>query len=135
VFALDKETGNPVWTTQVDSTQLSFVTNSPIVYKDTAFVGVASNEELIAAFVPPANWQWQFRGSVVALDVNTAQITQDQQLTRHRRRPARDIACDAGVLGDLPFPDQCTGLFLDLVEETPPNPGSTRICRPPWDEP
>jgi len=74
VFALDKETRSPVWTTLVDSTQLSFVTNSPIVYKDTAFVGVASNEELIAAFVPPANWQWQFRGSVVALDVNTGKI-------------------------------------------------------------
>jgi polyvinyl alcohol dehydrogenase (cytochrome) len=74
VFALDKETGNPVWTTQVDDTQLSFVTNSPIVFNDTAFVGVASNEELIAAFVPKANWQWQFRGSVVALDVNTGKI-------------------------------------------------------------
>lgn len=74
VFAVDKDTGNPVWTTQVDGTQLSFVTNSPIVHKDTAFVGVASNEELIAAFVPPANWQWQFRGSVVALDVRTGHI-------------------------------------------------------------
>jgi polyvinyl alcohol dehydrogenase (cytochrome) len=74
VFAVDKDTGDLVWITQVDSTQLSFVTNSAIVYKDTAFVGVASNEELIAAFVPPANWQWQFRGSVVALDVKTGNI-------------------------------------------------------------
>ena len=74
VFALDKDTGNPVWTTRVDDTQLSFVTTSPVVYKDTAFVGVASNEELIAAFVPPANWQWQFRGSVVALDVRSGTI-------------------------------------------------------------
>jgi polyvinyl alcohol dehydrogenase (cytochrome) len=32
VFAVNKDTGNPVWTTLVDSTQLSFVTNSPIVY-------------------------------------------------------------------------------------------------------
>jgi len=57
VFAVDKDTGNLVWVTQVDDTQLSFVTNSPIVYKKTAFVGVASNEELVSAFVPPANWQ------------------------------------------------------------------------------
>jgi polyvinyl alcohol dehydrogenase (cytochrome) len=74
VFALDKDTGDPVWNIQVDSNPLSFVTNSAVVYKDTAFVGVASNEELIAAFVPPANWQWQFRGSVLALDVKTGKI-------------------------------------------------------------
>jgi polyvinyl alcohol dehydrogenase (cytochrome) len=74
VFAVDKDTGSPVWNTQVDDNPLSFVTNSAIVYDDTAFVGVASNEELIAAFVPPANWQWQFRGSVVALHVKTGKI-------------------------------------------------------------
>ena len=74
VFAVDKDSGNPVWNTQVDPTAYSFVTTSPIVYKDTVFTGVASNEELVAAFVAPANWQWTFRGSVVALDVNTGKI-------------------------------------------------------------
>jgi polyvinyl alcohol dehydrogenase (cytochrome) len=74
VFAVDKDTGNRVWSVQVDDTPLSFVTQSAIVYKDTAFVGIASNEELVAAFVPPVNWQWQFRGSVVALDVDTGKI-------------------------------------------------------------
>ena len=70
VFAVDKNTGNPVWSTQVDQTQLSFVTNSPIVYNGTAFVGVASNEELISAFVPPANavaFRRQRRVGVVAV--------------------------------------------------------------------
>jgi polyvinyl alcohol dehydrogenase (cytochrome) len=74
VFAVDKVTGAKLWSTQVDSTQLSFVTHSAIVAKGLAIVGVASNEELIAAFVPPAYWQWQFRGSVVALDVQTGAI-------------------------------------------------------------
>jgi polyvinyl alcohol dehydrogenase (cytochrome) len=74
VFAVNKNTGSPAWTTQVDSTMLSFVTHSAIVANGTAFVGTASNEELVAAFVPPANWQWQFRGSVVALDVATGVI-------------------------------------------------------------
>jgi polyvinyl alcohol dehydrogenase (cytochrome) len=74
VFAVDKDTGNLAWITQVDTNPLSFVTNSAIVHKDTAFIGIASNEELIAAFVPPANWQWQFRGSVVALDVNSGKV-------------------------------------------------------------
>jgi polyvinyl alcohol dehydrogenase (cytochrome) len=74
VFAVDKNTGNLVWVMQPDSTQMSFVTNSPVVARDTAFVGVASNEELMAAFIPPDGWTWQFRGSVVALNVQTGAI-------------------------------------------------------------
>ena len=50
------------------------MTHSAIVAGRTAYVGIASNEELIAAFVPKAFWQWQFRGSVVALDVHTGAI-------------------------------------------------------------
>jgi polyvinyl alcohol dehydrogenase (cytochrome) len=74
VFAVDKNTGAPLWSTQVDETLLSFVTQSAVVANGIVIVGVASNEELVAAFVPPANWQWRFRGSAVALDVATGAI-------------------------------------------------------------
>jgi polyvinyl alcohol dehydrogenase (cytochrome) len=74
VFAVNKNTGAAVWSTQVDPTARSFVTHSAIVANGTAIVGTASNEELVAAFVPKAFWQWQFRGSVVALDVATGAI-------------------------------------------------------------
>jgi len=74
VFAVDKATGAPLWTTQVDSTPMSFITHSAIVHNGTAYVGTASNEELVAGFVPKAYWNWQFRGSVVALDVATGAI-------------------------------------------------------------
>ena len=74
VFAVDKVTGNPVWSTKVDETDLSYVTQSPIVYKDTAYVGVSAGEELFSALVPKANWNWTFRGSVLALDVKTGAI-------------------------------------------------------------
>jgi polyvinyl alcohol dehydrogenase (cytochrome) len=74
VFAVNKHSGAPIWSTQVDTTALSFVTHSAIVANGTAFVGTASNEELVAAFVPQAYWQWQFRGSVVALDVASGAI-------------------------------------------------------------
>lgn len=74
VFAVNKHTGAPIWTTQVDATPLSFVTHSAIVVDGMAIVGTASNEELVAAFVPPANWRWNFRGAVVALDVATGVI-------------------------------------------------------------
>jgi polyvinyl alcohol dehydrogenase (cytochrome) len=74
VFAVNKITGLPVWVTQVDDRFLSFVTAPVVVANGTAFVGTASNEELVAAFVPKAYWTWQFRGSVVALDAATGAI-------------------------------------------------------------
>lgn len=74
LFAVDKHSGALLWSTQVDSTPLSFVTHSAVIAKGTAFVGIASNEELVSGFVPKAYWQWGFRGSVVALDVKTGAI-------------------------------------------------------------
>lgn len=74
VVAVDKITGNPLWSTQVDATNRSFVTHSAIVANGMAIVGTASNEELVAAFVPKDFWFWQFRGSVTALDVATGQV-------------------------------------------------------------
>jgi polyvinyl alcohol dehydrogenase (cytochrome) len=45
-----------------------------VISNGVAIVGVASNEELVAAFVPAIYWQFQFRGSVVALDIETGAI-------------------------------------------------------------
>ncbi len=75
VFAVNTTTGALVWSTQVDSTNMSYITHSPIVYNGTAYVGIASNEEFMAGLVSAANgWTWHFRGSVVALNVNTGAI-------------------------------------------------------------
>jgi polyvinyl alcohol dehydrogenase (cytochrome) len=74
VFAVDKNTGNKLWATQVDSSQTSFVTNSAIVANGLAIIGTTSNEELLAGFIPPPNWTWTFRGSVQALDVRTGAV-------------------------------------------------------------
>ncbi len=83
VFGVDKNTGELLWMTQVDSTTRSMVTTSAIVAKGTAYLGVASNEELVAAIVTKApnpyaaqfgSWQWTFRGNIVALDVKTGAI-------------------------------------------------------------
>lgn len=86
VFAVDKNSGAPLWTTRIDGPigdaaspgfrqRYSFVTHSAIVADGLAIVGLASNEELIAGFWPKAyGWTWNFRGSVVALDVATGAI-------------------------------------------------------------
>jgi polyvinyl alcohol dehydrogenase (cytochrome) len=50
------------------------VTQAAVIANGMAFVGTTSNEELLAGLVSPPAWQWNFRGSVVALDVNTGKI-------------------------------------------------------------
>ncbi|MDE2372376.1 MAG: PQQ-binding-like beta-propeller repeat protein [Burkholderiales bacterium] len=77
VFAVDKRTGAKLWLTQIDAAKRSMVTHSAIVAKGLAYVGVASNDELVAGLVTraaPGNFQWQGRGSMVALDVATGAI-------------------------------------------------------------
>jgi polyvinyl alcohol dehydrogenase (cytochrome) len=85
VFGVDKRTGDAQWLTWIDGAiggpdsdgfkqRFSFITHSAIVADGKAIVGLASNEELIAGFVPKAFWTWNFRGSVVALDVATGAI-------------------------------------------------------------
>lgn len=74
VFAVDKNTGAALWSTVIDSTFSSYVTHSALVVDGTAYVGTASNEELLSAFVPPGYWQWNFRGSVTAVDVVTGAV-------------------------------------------------------------
>jgi polyvinyl alcohol dehydrogenase (cytochrome) len=74
VFAVNKNTGDPMWVTQIDDTAMSFVTHSAIIVDGMAIVGTASNEELVSAFVPKPYWKFLFRGSVSALDVATGQV-------------------------------------------------------------
>ena len=75
VVAIDKTSGNLLWATQVDATPRSVITQSAVVAKGLVLVGVASAEETAAGFTSAAaGWQFQFRGSVVALDVASGAI-------------------------------------------------------------
>lgn len=86
VIGVDKRTGDLQWLTWIDGAfvgdpsddafkqRYSFITHSAIVADGKAIVGLASNEELIAGFVPKFGWTWNFRGSVVALDATTGAI-------------------------------------------------------------
>jgi polyvinyl alcohol dehydrogenase (cytochrome) len=76
VMALDKATGKLLWKTRVDPHFSAFVTQSAQVSGDTAYVGVASNEEAFAnqIFAGQPYTCCSFRGSVVALDVSTGAI-------------------------------------------------------------
>ncbi|HEY4363412.1 MAG TPA: PQQ-binding-like beta-propeller repeat protein [Bryobacteraceae bacterium] len=72
VVAVDRQTGNLLWITQVDSHPAAVVTGSPAVAGDVVFVGVSSTEESLAT-----NQTYtccSFRGSMAALDANTGKI-------------------------------------------------------------
>jgi polyvinyl alcohol dehydrogenase (cytochrome) len=70
-LAVDKNSGDLLWSTILDSHSAAIVTQSAIVFGDRVYVGVSSLEELLAASSYPC---CTFRGSVVALDVNTGEI-------------------------------------------------------------
>lgn len=72
VMAVDKNSGNLIWITQVDSHIAAIITQSPVVYGDRVYVGVSSNEEQLAN---RDNYQCcTFRGSVVSLDARTGKV-------------------------------------------------------------
>lgn len=73
LLPVNKNTGALNWITLIDDHPAAMATQSPVVHGDTVYVGVASNEEGYAAFVP--NYPCcSSRGSVVALDANTGAI-------------------------------------------------------------
>ncbi|MFN2236382.1 MAG: PQQ-binding-like beta-propeller repeat protein [Anaerolineales bacterium] len=72
VLAFDKFTGTLLWATQVDSHFAAIITQSATVFDGSVYVGVASQEEALAAFVP--GYTLTFRGSMLALDLDTGAI-------------------------------------------------------------
>jgi polyvinyl alcohol dehydrogenase (cytochrome) len=72
VLAFNKFTGALVWSTTVDAHPAAIITQSATVFDNRVYVGVASLEEALAAFVP--GYQLSFRGSMLALDLNTGAI-------------------------------------------------------------
>ena len=74
VMAVNKQTGNLVWKTLVESVVFPIVTQSAVIDASgtipVAYVGVASAEEALEAFIP--NYPCcSFRGSILALNANT----------------------------------------------------------------
>lgn len=72
LLAVNRATGNLIWSTQVDSNPAAIVTSSPVAYGNQIVVGVASNEEADAA--NPTYPCCGFRGAVVSLDANSGKL-------------------------------------------------------------
>jgi polyvinyl alcohol dehydrogenase (cytochrome) len=72
LLAFNKFTGALVWSTTLDPHAAAIVTQSATIYNGRVYVGVASLEEALAALV--SGYQLSFRGSMLALDLNTGAI-------------------------------------------------------------
>lgn len=73
VLAFNKTSGALMWSTVADSHHAAIITQSATISGDRVYVGVASLEEALAAFIP-GYVCCSFRGSMLALDVNTGAI-------------------------------------------------------------
>jgi polyvinyl alcohol dehydrogenase (cytochrome) len=73
MIAVDRETGALLWITKVEAHPAAIITGSAVVFGDTVYVGVSSNEESTLA-KNPSYPCCTFRGSVVALDANTGSM-------------------------------------------------------------
>lgn len=77
MMAVNKQTGNLVWKTQVETVAFPIITQSAVIDPSgtipVAYVGVASAEEAFEAFIP-GYVCCSFRGSMLALNANTGQI-------------------------------------------------------------
>jgi polyvinyl alcohol dehydrogenase (cytochrome) len=73
LLAYDKNTGSLLWNTTLDAHFAAIITQSANVQGNTLYVGVASSEETLATFIP-GYVCCSFRGSMLAIDVNTGAI-------------------------------------------------------------
>lgn len=72
LIAVNRDTGTLHWITQVDDQPMAIITGSPVVAGDVVYVGISSNEEILA--IPNIYACCTFRGSVVAVDANTGKV-------------------------------------------------------------
>jgi polyvinyl alcohol dehydrogenase (cytochrome) len=72
VFAVNKQTGEPVWRTRVEDHFAAVITQSAQIMGHTAYVGVSSSEEAIANI--NSYRCCTFRGSFLSIDVRTGAV-------------------------------------------------------------
>ncbi len=73
LMAINKDTGELIWKTKLDSHPTAIITQSPAIYGNRIYVGVASVEEELPGTEP--NYPCcTFRGSMTAVDLTTGKM-------------------------------------------------------------
>lgn len=87
VYAVDADTGEPIWMTPAETHFTARITGAPKLYSDRLYVPVSSWEEFSAA---AADYPCcTFRGSIVALDANTGRQIWKTYTISEEPRPTR----------------------------------------------
>lgn len=73
LLAFNKDTGALLWKTQIDRQPFALLTQSPLVYKGIAYIGVSSSEEIAPLFIP-GYVCCVFRGNFNAVDIATGSV-------------------------------------------------------------
>jgi polyvinyl alcohol dehydrogenase (cytochrome) len=74
VMAINKATGALLWKTQVEDHPAAIITQSATIWGGVVYVGVASQEELLASGIAGPYDCCSFRGSMAALDLATGKV-------------------------------------------------------------
>ena len=102
VFALDRNTGDPLWVSQVETFSAAVITSSPVAHDGVIYVGVSSVEEVFAA--SPSYPCCTFRGSVVALDERDGHVLWKSYMVPENKLPGRGYS-GAAVWSSTPVVD------------------------------
>jgi polyvinyl alcohol dehydrogenase (cytochrome) len=139
VLAINKDTGDLLWSTQADSNPGAIITQSATVFDGVVYVGVASQEEAYAAFVEGYPC-CTFRGSMLALDLATGTILWKTYMTPEGSpgvavwgsSPAIDMKRGSVYIAtgnNYDMPDD----ILACVKAQEGNPAGQAACVPPDD--
>jgi polyvinyl alcohol dehydrogenase (cytochrome) len=87
VYALDANSGKPLWKKRLDAHPDARITGAPVLYGERLYVPVSSLEELSAA--APGYECCKFRGSVAALDARDGKVIWQTYTIEQQARPYR----------------------------------------------
>ena len=88
--AIDADTGDEIWRTQIEDETGTQMTGSPTLWKDILLVPISSGNEAFAA--SDAYICCKFVGSLVALNANTGEILWKRYTTDEKSKPYRKNA-------------------------------------------
>lgn len=98
VYAVDAVSGKQLWKVKVEDQPVARITASPILYEDRLYVPVSSSEERAAGYSTTYPC-CTFRGSVVALDVNTGKQAWKSYIISEAPKPTKKTAAGVTLWG------------------------------------